>query len=158
MQNFTICSPICQALLKRNFSLVAPPAQGSICAKAKGSKVMAMVLCTGADKALLQTRRYILEAAGHTVMTVTDEPTLLAVCKKHVFDVAVIGQSTRSVIKQRIADLARGHCPGVKVLELYHPHLGRIVDNADSWLATPTDVPRDLADRVNQLANGGRAA
>lgn len=120
---------------------------------------MALVLCTGADKALLLTRRYILEAAGHTVVTVTDEPSLLAVCKKHSFDVAVIGQSTGSVMKHRIASLVREHCPDIKILELYVPHLGRELTNADSWLATPTDVPRDLADRVNELASGnGRAA
>jgi CheY-like chemotaxis protein len=120
---------------------------------------MALVLCSGADKALLQTRRYILEAAGHTVVTVSDEPTLLAVCKKHTFDVAVIGQSTAPKIKHRIVSLVREHCPDVKVLELYYPHLGRVLENADAWLATPTDVPRDLADRVTELVDdGGRAA
>ena len=119
---------------------------------------MALVLCTGADKALLQTRRYILEAAGHTVVTVIDEASLLAVCKKHAFDVAIIGQSTTPKIKHRVASVVREHCPNAKVLELYYIHLGRVLENADSWLATPTDKPNDLADRVAELANGGRAA
>jgi hypothetical protein len=120
---------------------------------------MALVLCSGANQALLKTRRYILEAAGHTVVTVTDESALLAACKKHSFDVAVVGQSTAPKVKHRIASLVREHCPNAKVLELYEPHLGRELKDADSWLATPTDVPRDLADRVTELANGnGRAA
>ena len=165
---FCVFQPFNRAQFQPLFSRFhCPVGRGSQAVKAARRKfaapqsviLNALILCTGADKALLQTRRYILEAAGHTVVTVTDEPTLLAACKKHAFDVAVIGQSTRSAIKQRIADLVREHCPNVKVLELYHPHLGRIVQDADSWLATPADVPRDLADRVNELANGdGRAA
>src|SRR5579859_3193743 len=120
---------------------------------------MALVLCTGADKALLQTRRFILEAAGHTVVTVTDEKSLLAACETQAFDVAVIGQSTAPRMKHRIVGLVREHCPDAKVLELYEPHIGRELSDADAWLATPADVPRDLADRVNELANGnGRAA
>jgi CheY-like chemotaxis protein len=119
---------------------------------------MALVLCSGVDKALLQTRRYILEAAGHTVVTVSDERALLAACEKHQFDVAVVGQTTGPRMKRRVASLVREHCPDVKVLELYLPHLGHEIDDADSWLATPVDVPKELADRVKQLADGGRAA
>jgi len=120
---------------------------------------MALVLCTGTDKALLHTRQYILETAGHTVVTVTNEIALLAGCKEHTFDVAVIGQSTGPKMKRRIASLVREHCPEAKVLELYEFHLGREIKDADSWLATPTDVPKDLADRVSELANenGGAA-
>jgi CheY-like chemotaxis protein len=115
---------------------------------------MALVLCTGVDKSLLKTRKLILEAAGHTVVTVTDELSLLAACEKHSFDVAVVGQSTGQKMKRRIAALVREHCPDVKVLELYEPHMGQVVDDADSWLATPVDVPKDFADRVDELATG----
>ena len=115
---------------------------------------MALVLCTGVDKALLQSRRYVLEAAGHTVVTVTDELTLLAACKENRFDVAVIGQTTGPRMKRRISSLVREHCPQVTVLELYETHIGREVEDADSWLATPVDVPREFPDRVSELANG----
>jgi hypothetical protein len=114
---------------------------------------MALVLCTGADKALLQTRKYILEAAGHVVVTVRDETTLLEVCKTHHFDVAVIGQSTAAKIKHRISALVREHCPEARILELYYPHTGPVVDDADASMVTPVDVPKDLADRVTELAN-----
>jgi hypothetical protein len=115
---------------------------------------MALVLCTGVDKSLLNTRKLILEAAGHTVITVTDELSLLAVCKKHSFDVAVVGQSTGPRMKRRIAALIREHCHDAKVLELYEPHMGYVVEDADSRLPTPVDVPKDLADRVDELATG----
>ena len=58
---------------------------------------MALVLSTGVDKALLKTRRLILESAGHKVATVMDETALLAACKEHSFDVAVIGQTVSAI-------------------------------------------------------------
>jgi len=113
---------------------------------------MALVLCTGVDKALLQSRRLILERAGHTVVSAMDDQTLTTACQKNSFDVAVIGQTVSSNMKQRIASLVRQHCPGAKILELYQQYSGRELTNADSWLSVPVDVPADLADRVNELA------
>lgn len=60
---------------------------------------MALVLCTGVDEALLQTRRLILESAGHLVVSVTDEQALITACNAHSFDVAVIGQTVTSKMK-----------------------------------------------------------
>lgn len=113
---------------------------------------MALVLCTGIDDSILTTRRLILEAAGHKVFTVTDEKALLTLCKEHHFDVAVVGQTVDNNIKRRIGALIRTNCPHTKVLELYEPHLGRALEDADSWMLTPTDVPKDLPDRVDELA------
>ena len=114
---------------------------------------MALVLCTGVDKTLLQTRQYILERAGHSVVTAADELALQTACEEHSFDVAVIGQTTGTSMKRRILDLVRKHCPDAKVLELYQPYVGRVLENADSYLETPVDVPTELADRVSDLVN-----
>lgn len=114
---------------------------------------MALVLYTGIDDSILATRRLILEAAGHKVFTVTDEKALLALSKEHRFDVAVVGQAVDNAIKRRIAALLRTKCPQAKVLELYEPHLGRALEDADSWMLTTTDVPKDLPDRIDELAN-----
>ena len=113
---------------------------------------MALVLCTGVDKTLLQTRRLILEREGHTVVTVSDEKNLTAVCQKHSFNVAVIGQTLSPKMKQRIALLVRQHCPGAKILELHPPYAEKVINDADSWLEVPIDVPQELAARVNELA------
>jgi len=113
---------------------------------------MALVLCTGVDKALLQTRRLILEREGHTVVSVSDETKLTAVCQKHSFNVAVIGQTVSPNMKHRIALLVRQHCPGAKILELYPLYAEKVITDADSWLAVPIDVPQEFAARVNQLA------
>lgn len=119
---------------------------------------MALVLCTGVDKTLLQTRKYILERAGHRVVTAADELALLTACKEHSFDVAVIGQAAGTSVKRRILEFVRKHCPDVKILELYQPYVGRVLENADSYLETPLDVPTELADRVSDLANEKKEA
>jgi DNA-binding NarL/FixJ family response regulator len=117
---------------------------------------MALVLCTGIDGALLETRRLILESAGHTVVSVTTETALRSACENHVFDVAVIGQAMTARIKARIATMVREHCPAVKVLELYEPHQEPAVADADAWLLVPSEAPTDLADRVKELASKRR--
>jgi CheY-like chemotaxis protein len=114
---------------------------------------VAKILCTGVDKTLLQTRKLILESAGHQVVTATDEKTLIAACQEESFDVAVIGQTTSPNIKLRIASLVRQYCPTVKILELYKFYSEKVLADADSSLPVPADVPKDLVDRVNELAN-----
>ncbi|MGB8131188.1 MAG: hypothetical protein WCG81_15470 [Candidatus Angelobacter sp.] len=113
---------------------------------------MALVLCTGVDKVLLKTRKLILEHAGHTVVSVVDEPSLLRACQQHSFDVPVIGQTVSTSMKHYIASIIKQHCPDVKVLELYPQFSKQVLSEADAALPVPVDVPRDLADRVNELA------
>lgn len=113
---------------------------------------MALVLCTGVDKAVLETRKLILENAGHTVVTVTDETTLVSVCQKQSFEVAVVGQTLSPNMKLRVATLIKENCPDAKILELYSPHLGKMLDDSDSSLVVPAHAPRELAERVGELA------
>ncbi|HWG40084.1 MAG TPA: hypothetical protein VN658_06010 [Candidatus Acidoferrales bacterium] len=113
---------------------------------------MALVLCTGLDKTVLETRRLILENAGHTVVTVTDETALVSVCEKQSFEVAVVGQMLSPNMKLHVVELIKENCPNVKILELYSSHVGRMLDDADSSLAVPADAPSDLAERVGELA------
>lgn len=115
----------------------------------------ALVLCTGKDPSLLRTRKLILERAGHTVITATDRRAVTAACNQHKFDVAVLGQSVSSESKRVIRNLIRQLCPSTKILELYQANSGRTIQDADSWLEVPTDVPQDLAERVSELAGLG---
>ncbi len=118
---------------------------------------MALVLCTGVDKALLKTRKLILEHAGHTVVSVIDEPSLVRACQNHSFDVAVIGQTVSTNMKRHIASIIKEHCSDVKVLELYPQFSKQVLSEADAALSVPVDVPRDLVDRVNELAKQKQA-
>jgi len=114
---------------------------------------MALVLCTGSDPVLMETRRLILEKAGHTVVAVSDERALAAACEQNKFDVAVIGQNVSPNLKRRVLMLVRKYCPSVKVLELHHNYASKALDNADAWLEVPSDTPGELADHVAQLAS-----
>lgn len=119
---------------------------------------MALVLCTGVDPVLLQTRKLILEQASHTVITVKDQRELIAACDKHQFDVAVIGQAVSIPMKKIIAALVRKECPAAKILELHSQYSAKSIEDADSRLETPADMPRDLARRVTQLAEEKKRA
>lgn len=112
---------------------------------------MAVVLCTGADTSLLETRRLLLEHAGHTVITARDQRAVIAACQQRRIDVAVIGQSVSSANKKIIGSLVRQHCPAAKILELHQSYQTRAVEDADSWLEVPVGVPQELADRVSEL-------
>jgi hypothetical protein len=57
----------------------------------KGTGV-ALVLCPGVDRALMETRKLIREHAGHTVVVAMGECEIAAACEKHPFNIAVIGQ------------------------------------------------------------------
>ncbi len=112
---------------------------------------MALVLCTGTEPALMESRALLLEQAGHTVVKALDERDLVAACAEHKFDVAVVGQSVSNREKRRIFGLIRQHCRGAKVLELYTPVTGKVLEQADEWLEVPTAFPSDLSDRVGHL-------
>src|SRR5205814_7284626 len=92
-----------------------------------------------------------LEAAGHTVIGVANTLNLASACEKHRFDFAVIGQATSSNAKKSIFSRIREQCPSAKILELYPKYQERTLEDADSW-EVPVDLPRDLPERVNELA------
>ena len=121
--------------------------------KPAGGRVdMATVLCTGADRVLIETRALILRGAGHSVVTVMGEPELIAACQQNRFQVAVIGQAISNIRKQHVYHLVRQHCPSAKILELYSPEHGKTLPDADDWLEVPAQVPSDLAVHVQRLA------
>lgn len=114
---------------------------------------MAIVLCIGWDQSLLDTRTLILKSAGHEVHQARTQKEVASLCEAHQFDVAVIGQPISARMKQLVAPLIKEHCPAVKILELFHPHEGKALSDADAWLEVQADVPGDLAKHVNELAN-----
>jgi DNA-binding NtrC family response regulator len=113
---------------------------------------MALVLCTGADPEVMKARERLLERAGHKVVMATNERELSAACRQHRFDVAIIGQTLKPMMKQHVVDLVRQHCPNTKILELYPITDSRTIEDADSWIAVPDNVPPELPDRVAELA------
>jgi len=114
---------------------------------------MALVLCTGIDFALTETRKLILEKAGHTVITAMDDKEMMAACRANAFDIAVIGQIKASNIKRHFFEMLRYNCCSAQILELFTADAGPVLAEADSWLEVPANSPNDLANKVFELAN-----
>jgi hypothetical protein len=113
---------------------------------------MALVLSIGSDPSLMLTRKLLLEQGGHTVVGVMDEKALAAACELQTFDVAVLSHALSTKMKQHVVSLIRGHCPEVKVLELYSITSGRALKDADLWIEVPGDGPTKLVAGVAELA------
>jgi CheY-like chemotaxis protein len=112
---------------------------------------MPLVLCIGTDPSLMKTRQLILEQAGHTVLPSSSSRDLEKICSEHKFDVVIIGQSTPARLKREHIAIIRRFCPTSKVLELYPPYVGRVLDDADAWLEMPPERAELLVESVNRL-------
>jgi CheY-like chemotaxis protein len=95
----------------------------------------------------------MLENAGHTVVSVSDEHEIKTVCTNQKFDVAVIAQNMPPKMKARVAEIVREHCPSARILELCPPYASKALKDADAWLEMPGD-PQELVNAVNSLAMG----
>jgi hypothetical protein len=115
---------------------------------------MSLVLNTGVYPPLMETRRLMLEQAGHTVITAGEDQAIVIACQQYRFDVAVIGQSAPPKLKRHLFSLIRRECASAKILELVTPDVDKALQAADSWLELPSLVPYALAKRVDELAKG----
>ena len=95
---------------------------------------MSLVLNTGMYPPSLETRKLVLEHAGHVVITRTEDSEIARACEEYQFDVVVIGQSAPVRIKRRILHQVRRHCRSVKVFELFSSDFGKALSDADAWL------------------------
>ncbi len=115
---------------------------------------MSLVLNTGVYPPLLETRRLILEQAGHVVITTSEDAEIEKACQEHEIDVVVIGQSASPPTKRRIFREIRRHCGSVKILELFTPDSPKALDTADAWLEVRPMQADAFNLRVSELARG----
>jgi hypothetical protein len=54
-------------------------------------------------------------------------------------------------MKHHVVELIRQRCPDIKILELYPISTGRSIEDADSWIESPSGIPQELADRVTEM-------
>ena len=112
---------------------------------------VAVVLCTGVDPLLLETRKLILERAGHIVIEATNAREATAVCSKQHVDIVLLCQTLLPEGKREMVLAVRQYCPASKILELYQSHHGKVLHDADEWMEVPPAVPQDLAKCVANL-------
>lgn len=95
---------------------------------------MASILCVSLNDGLLATRKLILEAAGHVVVTAREQAGLVAACRQNRFDAAVFTQTGVPESSRLWVSLMREHCPGIRVLEVFTPNVDTPLAEADDWL------------------------
>jgi DNA-binding NtrC family response regulator len=113
---------------------------------------MALVLCIGADDALMATRRLLLEKAGHRVLLATSSRQVSRHCAEYSIQVAVIGHAVPAFEKRLAFDLLQKNCPKAKVLELHERGYGPHLKEAHRHLVVG-NLPSDLPDAVSELAS-----
>jgi hypothetical protein len=101
----------------------------------------------------MDTRTLILKSSGHEVHQARSQNEVASACRERQFEVVVICQTVSDRMKRLISSVVKEHCPDVKILELYQPHVGKGLSDANSWLAVPTETPHNLTERVSELAN-----
>ncbi len=113
---------------------------------------MARILCIGSYPVVVESRKAVLEQAGHDVVALVEPCDVAAACQGVSFDVAIIGQSNSPDRLKLMASDIRRHSPSAKILELYLWNQNRVIDDADAWLQLPV-LARDLIQRVLELVN-----
>jgi hypothetical protein len=98
----------------------------------------------------METRRMILERAGHSVTSAQDLRDVIAACRSEAFEVVILGQSLPRNEKLRIRDVVHIECRNAKVLEL-HTGITPELPSADGHLHVATGAPEALVDCVNNL-------
>lgn len=111
---------------------------------------MADVLCVGIDDAAMQTRRLILEKAGHVVSQARDLRRVKEACDANSFSIVILGQALNASEKRRISDVVLTHCKSAKILEL-HTSITPDVPEADEHLQVSATEPENLVETVNAL-------
>src|SRR5947209_4772813 len=108
------------------------------------------VLCVGIDDAAMQTRRLILEKAGHSVTQARDLRRVKDACESKSFDVVMLGHSLNANEKKRITDVVLSSCNSAKILEL---HLSNTPDlpEGDAHLQVTVSQPQGLVEAVTGL-------
>lgn len=114
---------------------------------------MANLLCIGISSAAMETRRLILERAGHSVIQVRDIREIVVACRNNTFSVVILGQTLPAKEKLRVSEVVRRDCAGAKILEL-HTGLAPDLPSADAHLQVATGAPEKLVDCVNELLVG----
>jgi 4-hydroxy-3-methylbut-2-enyl diphosphate reductase IspH len=111
---------------------------------------MADVLCVGIDDAAMQTRRLILEKAGHVVSQARDLRRVKEACDANSFSIVILGQALNASEKRRISDVVLTHCKSAKILEL-HTSITPDVPEADEHLQVSATEPESLIEAVDGL-------
>jgi hypothetical protein len=98
----------------------------------------------------MQTRKMILQRAGHTVAQARDLREVIASCRSDSFSVVILGPALPRNEKLRVRDVLYIECRDAKVLEL-HTGVAPELSSADAHLRVTASAPEGLVDCVESL-------
>jgi len=108
---------------------------------------VAHIICIANPDAVMETRRLILQRAGHEIHAVHNLKEMERACQTQQYDLAILADALPDMEKMRIADVIRKACPALRVLEL-HTGLVPTVSDADAQLQVSASRPEGLVEAV----------
>ena len=89
---------------------------------------MAAILSISYDRALLETRKLLLEARGHSVVSASSFREAVNHCKKSGFDLFILGHSMPTSEKRALIQTFRAACraPIVSLLRFDEEHVEEV--------------------------------
>lgn len=108
------------------------------------------ILSVAGTEALRKTREMLLKQAGFLVVSAMTTRELNHVCRRTVFDLAVVGHAFEEDQKMKIAELLRQLCPNLAILEICR--ISPTIPGVEYVLRNPD--PEELVREVNRILRG----
>ena len=108
------------------------------------------ILSVAGTEALRKTRELLLKQAGYLVVSAMTTRELNHVCRRTVFDLAVIGHAFEDDQKMKMAEMVRQLCPGLPILEICR--ISPVILAPEYVLRNPD--PDELVREVDRVLRG----
>lgn len=108
------------------------------------------ILNVAGTEALRKTRELMLTQAGFLVVSASTTRELSHVCRRTVFDLAVVGHAFEEEQKVKLAETIRQLCPNLPILEICR--ISPVIPGVEHVLRTPD--PGELVREVNRILRG----
>jgi DNA-binding NtrC family response regulator len=108
------------------------------------------ILSVAGTEALRKTRELLLTQAGYLVVSAMTTRELSHVCRRTVFDLAVVGHAFEDDHKVKMAEVIRQLCPNLPILEICR--ISPVIPGVEHVLRGPE--PDDLVREVNRIVRG----
>lgn len=105
------------------------------------------ILSVAGTEALRKTRELLLKQAGYLVVSAVTTRELSHVCRRTVFDLAIIGHAFDEDQKVKMAEVVRQNCPGLPVLEICR--ISPVIPSPEYILRNPD--PDELVKEVDRI-------
>lgn len=108
------------------------------------------ILNVAGTEALRKTRELMLTQAGFLVISASNTRELSHVCRRTVFDLAVVGHAFEEDQKLKIGETIRQLSPNLPILEICR--ISPVIPGVEHVLRTPD--PAELVREVNRILRG----